>query len=198
MIDVGSVHGRFQPFHNDHLEYVREAKGQCEFLWVGITKYDITPIEGSPLARARERPDHNPLTYFERISMIAEALVDVGIPRESFAFVPFPIETPKRLPAFMPTDIPCFTTIREEWNKEKIRVLTACGYKVTVLWDRPDKLITGGAIRDDIVAGGSDWKNIVPAATMKAVERLNLRERLVQLREAAGLPVIDVQKPARP
>jgi nicotinamide mononucleotide adenylyltransferase len=198
MIAVGSVHGRFQPFHNDHLEYVREAKSRCEFLWVGITKYDITPIEGSPLARARERPDHNPLTYFERITIIAEALIDTGISRESFAFVPFPIEAPRRLPAFMPTDIPCFTTIREEWNKEKIRVLTACGYQVIVLWERPEKLITGGAIRNDIVARGTYWRTVVPPATAKAVERLNLRERLTQLRQAGGLPVIDVQQSNRP
>lgn len=153
MIVAGSVHGRFQPFHNDHLEYVREAKKRCEFLWIGITKYDITPIEASPLARARERPDHNPLTYFERITIIAEALVDVGVPRSSFGFVPFPIESPNRLPAFMPTAIPCFTTIREDWNKEKIRVLAACGYQVIVLWERPEKLITGGFIRDNIVSG---------------------------------------------
>src|SRR5580700_4394306 len=108
VIAAGSVHGRFQPFHNDHLEYALAAKERCEFLWVGITKYDIAPSEASPLARARERPDHNPLTYFERITLITRALNEAGVPRECFAFVPFPIETPSRLPSFMPTSVPCF------------------------------------------------------------------------------------------
>jgi nicotinamide mononucleotide adenylyltransferase len=188
MIAAGSVHGRFQPFHNDHLEYVLAAKEQCRFLWVGITKYDITPSEASPLARARERPDHNPLTYFERINMIASALLESGVSRESFGFVPFPIETPSRLPAFMPTSIPCFTTIREEWNKEKIRVLEARGYQVIVLWERPDKIIYGGFIREDILNGGTQWKEMVPPATMKAAEQLNLRQRLIELGETGGLP----------
>jgi nicotinamide mononucleotide adenylyltransferase len=181
MPSEGSVHGRFQPFHNDHLDYALAAKKRCEFLWIGITKYDVTPIDASPLARPRERPDHNPLTYFERINIIAEVLVDAGIRRDSFGFVPFPIETPSRLPLFMPTSIPCFTTIREEWNREKIEVLKATGYEVIVLWERLEKTIAGGAIREDIVAGGSKWKDIVPRATATAVERLKLRERLISL-----------------
>jgi len=133
------------------------------------------------LARPRERPDHNPLTYFERINIIADVLRDAGVGRDSFGFVPFPIETPNRLPSFMPTSIPCFTTIREEWNREKIEVLRAAGYEVIVLWEKPEKTITGGAIREDIVAGGSKWRDIVPPATATAVERLKLRERLISL-----------------
>ena len=191
MITAGSVHGRFQPFHNDHLEYVLAAKQECEFLWVGITKYDVTSIEASPLGRARERPDHNPLTYFERINIIAEALVDVRVPRASFAFVPFPIETPNRLSAFLPTTIPCFTTIREDWNREKIKVLEAYGYQVIVLWERSEKNISGGTIRQDILNGGTQWKEMVPHATAKAVERLNLRERLTRLREGRSVTLRD-------
>jgi nicotinamide mononucleotide adenylyltransferase len=181
MLDEASIHGRFQPFHNDHLEYALAAKERCDFLWVGITKYDITPLEASPLARPRERPDHNPLTYFERINIIGEALVEAGVSRKSFGFVPFPIETPNRLPLFMPTSIPCFTTIREEWNREKIEFLRATGYEVVVLWDRPEKIIAGGWIREEIIAGGSKWRAVVPRATVAAVERLNLRERLMSL-----------------
>lgn len=181
MLAEASIHGRFQPFHNDHLEYALSAKKQCEFLWIGITKYDITPIDASPLARPRERPDHNPLTYFERINIIAGALAEAGIGRSSFGFVPFPIETPNRLPLFMPISIPCFTTIREEWNREKIRVLESTGYKVIVLWERLEKTITGGRIREDIAVGGAKWKEFVPQATARAVEELNLRDRLTSL-----------------
>jgi nicotinamide mononucleotide adenylyltransferase len=188
VLKAGSVHGRFQPFHNEHVEYVLAAKARCEFLWIGITKYDITPIEASPLARPRERPDHNPLTYFERINMIKEALVESGLDRGSFSFVPFPIETPNRLPLFMPTSIPCFTTIREDWNREKIRVLEACGYEVIVLWERLEKTIKGSVIRDDIMRGGSGWRGMVPPATSRAVDRLELRNRLIELLKSAGLP----------
>ena len=181
-LNAASIHGRFQPFHNGHLEYALAAKEKCDFLWVGITKYDITPSEFTPLGRARELPENNPLTYFERISIISESLADAGIGLGEFGFVPFPIETPHRLSGFMPTSIPCFTTICEDWNREKVRILRGYGYKVTVLWERAQKLVTGGTIRNDIINGGSDWLSMVPPATVRASAALNLRQRLMQLR----------------
>lgn len=178
---VASVHGRFQPFHNEHLEYVLAAKEASNFLWIGITKYDTTPSEFTPLGRPRERPENNPLTYFERVNMIMAALAEAGVQQGSFGFVPFPIETPHRLAEFMPPTIPCLTTVCEDWNREKIRILRGFGYTVHVLWER-EKRVSGGSIRQDIISGGSAWRNLVPAATAAAVEQLSLRDRLIKLR----------------
>src|SRR5713101_3960469 len=126
LVPEGSAHGRFQPFHNEHLEYVTAAHRNCKFLWIGITKYDLD-AEVSPLGHEREKPENNPLTYIERISVIADALNDVGIQRNSFAFITFPIEHPHKLKHFLPTSFVCFTTICESWNREKIEVLKAEG-----------------------------------------------------------------------
>jgi len=190
---AGSVHGRFQPFHNDHLKYVLEAKARCDFLWIGITKYDVMPTELSPLARHRERPENNPLTYFERINLIGDALEEAGIDRRTFGFVPFPIETPHRLTAFMPLSVTCFTTICEEWNREKIRVLEASGYRVVVLWEKAQKSVTGSAIRKDILLGGNVWKTMVPNATVRAIEVLGVRSRLQKLGRVGAVPPVDLR-----
>ena len=37
MVELGFIHGRFQLFHNDHLNYALLAKEQCKKLIVGIT-----------------------------------------------------------------------------------------------------------------------------------------------------------------
>ena len=34
------IHGRFQPFHNGHLDYLRGALARCDELFVGITNPD--------------------------------------------------------------------------------------------------------------------------------------------------------------
>lgn len=185
---TGSVHGRFQPFHNEHLAYVRAAQELCDYLWIGITKYEITRTDSNPLGRPRERPESNPLTFFERISIISEALGDIGIDRNKFGFVPFPIETPLRLPDFMPTSVPCYTTICEQWNQEKIEVLKGHGYDVRVLYENASKSISGSEIRRDIIAGGDAWKTVVPQATVRAVDRLGLRSRLLRLTQPEGSP----------
>ena len=176
-----SAHGRFQPFHNDHLEYVLAAQGLCDFLWIGITKYDVTSTDLNPLGAVRERPENNPLTYFERAQIIRGSLIEAGVSGSAFGFVPFPIEAPQRLHSFMATNVPCYTTICEQWNRDKIDVLKAQGYDVRVLWERPTKKITGAAVRNDIIEGGSAWQSMVPAATARAVEQLGLRNRLVRL-----------------
>jgi nicotinamide mononucleotide adenylyltransferase len=181
IVSEGSAHGRFQPFHNEHLAYVTAAHRSCKFLWIGITKYDLD-AEVSPLGREREKPENNPLTYFERISIIADALNDVGIPRSTFAFIPFPIEHPHKLRQFLSTSVVCFTTICESWNREKIGVLKAEGYTVTVLWER-EKSVTGQAIREQIANGEDTWRRNVPLATARAIEKMDLAKRLRRLRE---------------
>lgn len=180
-VEQGSVHGRFQPLHNAHLDYILEAKKHCDFLWVGITKYDTASEHLNPLGRHRERPEANPLTYFERLNIIRAALIESGIPPAEFAFVPFPIEMPAALPLFLPRNITCFTTICEDWNREKIRVLEAAGYTVEVLWERIPKAFSGADIRESIAKGTDDWKRLVPPATVKAVDNLALRARLQKL-----------------
>jgi len=182
MFDEGSAHGRFQPFHNGHLEYVLEAQRRCRFLWIGITKYDIDTSELSPLGRHREKPENNPLTYHERVVMIKGALLASGVSRDAFTFIPFPIEKPNKLLQFLPVSVRCFTTIYEEWNREKIQVLKSQGYEVIVLWEREQKEISGGDIREDIIRGGSRWRGMVPATTVQFAEKFELQERLKRLR----------------
>ncbi len=178
---IASAHGRFQPLHNEHLEYLRAAKNLCEFLWVGITMPDITPLHVNPLGRHRERPDANPLTYFERISIITEALLDLGIARTTFDYVPFPIETPPSLNNYLPTNIPCLTTVCEPWNREKIAVLRGLGYSVHILFERAEKQITGLEIRRRVMEGDQTWRTLVPTATVRAIEGLDLRSRLIRI-----------------
>ena len=108
MDEVGCVHGRFQLFHNDHLAYVQAAKQMVKFVWIGIAKFDIAASDANPLGRDRDRPENNPLTYFERITMISEALTEAGMRKDEFGFVPRPIETRLRLSEFMPPVDSCY------------------------------------------------------------------------------------------
>ena len=177
MFAEASAHGRFQPFHLGHLEYVLAAKARCTFLWIGITKYDVTPSALNPLGTKREQPANNPFTYYERVKMITAALAAAGIGRDTFGFVPFPIETPSHLPAFLPLTIPCFTTICEEWNRQKIAVLTEIGYSVHVLWEK-EKLISAADVRDAILHGDDAWRSKVPSAVAAFLDGIDAAERI--------------------
>lgn len=176
----GCVHGRFQPPHDDHLQYILTAKRRCEFLWVGITRPDARNQLPCPEAPHRAGEMANPLSFFERVQIITEMLVDVGVPRNEFSCVPFPIDEPELLPDFMSRSIPCFTTIYDNWNREKIERLRTLSQKVIVLKEgrEEEKGIRGEKIRAYIRDGNRDWENLVPPATRRAVYRLDVRARL--------------------
>jgi len=182
-IGVGSAHGRFQPLHKGHMEYLVAAKEQCDFLWVGITQFNIRSLLQSPAAPHRALPQDNPLTYFERVRMVSEALSDEGIGTSDFGIVPFPIEAPDLLHDFLPADIPVFTTIYDEWNRHKVRVLLEVGYQVFVLWERDFKQYRGSEVRAKILDGDDGWRDMVPKATERAVAAYDLRERLIRLQQ---------------
>jgi nicotinamide mononucleotide adenylyltransferase len=181
LLDQAFVCGRFQPPHNEHLEYLLEAKKRCRFLWIGIVRPDVHDMPESPDAVHRQAFHANPLTYFERVQILVRAMVDEGVAQNAFACTPFPLDGPQeRLGDFMSREIPCFTTICEQWNEKKREKLVQAGYRVEVLFKRdPATKVEGQHIREAIVRQDSSWEALVPPATKDAVYRLGLRERLI-------------------
>jgi nicotinamide-nucleotide adenylyltransferase len=158
------AHGRFQIFHNDHLRYVLAAKQRCRHLLVGITSpYPATaPAEWT--APHRKDPAANPLTYYERMTMISSCLRAAGLGERQFDIVPFPIESPGELANYAPLDAVHFLTVYDTWGEEKTTRLRGLGYHTEILWRSAHKEISGTQIRTAMVEGRS-WEHLVPAAT---------------------------------
>lgn len=179
MYDLGSVHGRFQPFHNGHLEYVLRAMDKCSHLYVGITQYQSENlVNASDLAPHRAMHSENPLTFFERLQCIRRALEDGDVQPDRYTVIPFPIEQPTSLPEFLPTTVPIFTTIYDEWNREKVRLLSRQGYEVLVLWERRNKAISGSQVRAALVDGTLESEGWVSPSVLRYLADIGLRERL--------------------
>jgi cytidyltransferase-like protein len=183
---VASAHGRFQPLHLGHMEYLLAAKGRCEFLHVGVTQYITSSLRVTVEDPHRARPENNPLTYFERATVIRQALLEAGVDSSEFIIAPFPIEDPALLIDFLPVRVPIFTTVYDDWNRHKIDVLRSHGYTVEVLWERNEKKYAGVEIRKAIVAGDDKWHDMVPPATIQAAEDFQLAARLRSLSARAG------------
>ena len=167
----GSVHGRFQPFHNGHLDYVIEAFDRADFLWVGLTQ--IFRPRSDPLNEAgREMATSNPLTFRDRCDLVDATLVGAGLARKRFRITPFPIETPVRLQEFIPSGCVRFTTLVNEWNSEKVKRLNDNGFPTEILGlSVPDnmRVTSGTEIRRLIRAGDSSWARFVPSAVAEII-----------------------------
>ena len=73
------IHGRFQPFHLGHLEYLRGAAERSDEVLVGITNPDPARIKPEASDPLRHLPESNPYSYVERLLMVKAAAADAGI-----------------------------------------------------------------------------------------------------------------------
>ena len=176
------MHGRFQPFHNGHLDYVLEAFSRAEFIWVGLTQI-FQPGSNALTEAGRETATSNPLTFRDRCDLVDAALVEAGIGRNRFRITPFPIETPERLQEFIPSCCVCYTTLVNKWNNEKVKRLNDNGFRTEILGlSVPDNLrVTSGTeIRRLIRAGDPSWARFVPPAVAEIIVG-RLRSRLTTI-----------------
>jgi cytidyltransferase-like protein len=185
-LERASVHGRFQPFHNGHLDYVLQAFDCADFVSVGLTQiFRLRNVEG---VEGRNSAPANPLTFEQRSTLVRAALIEAGVKQSRFDIIPFPIETPTRLHEFVRPGMVCFTTELTPWNAEKIRLLRREGYEVRSLKVSPIdgvRVATGSTIRSMIRAADVSWKKFVPEAVADLITSEYLRQFDIEREETA-------------
>jgi nicotinamide-nucleotide adenylyltransferase len=166
------IHGRFQPFHNGHLEYLLGAYERSEEVFVGITNPDptrIKPEESDPL---RHLPESNPWTYADRLVMVKAAARDAGLDLARVHVIPFPVNEPELWPAYVPDDVTQYIRIFSDWGGTKLDRLRDGGYDVIVLDEGAEKEVSGAAVRAAIREGG-DWEALVPSGVARVIRSLD-------------------------
>lgn len=166
----GMVHGRFQPFHNDHLDYVKKALARCHHLIMGITNPDPWEVQEEQSSSHRHLKESNPFTFFQRMSMIRAALVDEGVDLERFSFVPFPIHHPDKWHFYLPEpkSVVLYIRVFSEWEQIKVDRFRSQGWTVEVLDPGAPKGITATEVRRRLASGGA-WEELVPKAVAKVI-----------------------------
>ena len=165
------IHGRFQPFHNGHLEYLKGAGARCEQVFVGITNPDPTRVQPEESDPLRHLPESNPYTYVERLLMVKAAAADAGIAAERLHVIPFPVNEPELWQAYVPEDVVHFIRLFSNWGDTKLERLREAGYEVVVLDEGAAKEISGADVRAALREDG-DWERLVPPGVARLLRQL--------------------------
>jgi nicotinamide-nucleotide adenylyltransferase len=165
------IHGRFQPFHNGHLEYLRGAAARCDEVFVGITNPDPTRIRREASDPLRHLPESNPYSYVERLLMVKAAAAGAGLDLACIHVIPFPVNEPELWPAYVPDDVVQFIRLFSDWGGTKLDRLREAGYDVVILDEGAEKEISGAEVRAAI-RGGGHWQRLVPPGVARVLERL--------------------------
>jgi nicotinamide mononucleotide adenylyltransferase len=165
----GMIHGRFQPFHLEHLRYFRLAWERSENVIVGITNPDPSTIVADELSTHRHLPEDNPFTFTERLMMIQETLREEGYPMERIFIVPLPIHHPDRWVCYIPKGTVMFVVAYSPWERKKAERFREAGLEVVVM-ESLVKGISGQQVRS-LIARGGNWSPLVPAAVNRFLKR---------------------------
>ena len=177
---IACIHGRFQPFHYGHVDYLKAALNHWSKIIIGLTA--VTPVTNvSKLVEHRADSVANPLTYWERMELINAVLNDIGVSKDDITYVPFPIDQPENLRFILPKTVICATTDLYEWNREKVKRLTSEGFTTHILQECVKVDYDGSTIRKKIIEGNSEWKDWVPPSAIELLETWDIRNRLISL-----------------
>ncbi|MFZ5517397.1 MAG: nicotinate-nucleotide adenylyltransferase [Candidatus Zhuqueibacterota bacterium] len=182
MIKIGVIHGRFQPLHLGHMEYLLAGMKRVNYMYIGITNPDPTHTKEDKTALHRSSPSSNPLTYFERYNILQKALFDSGYSSSDFCIVPFPINIPELLHYYTPKEATYFITIYDEWGEKKLYLLKSLNLKVEILWRREliSKPYSGHEIRCKIL-NDELWNHLVPISTFEYIKNHHIDIRIKEL-----------------
>jgi nicotinamide-nucleotide adenylyltransferase len=159
------IHGRFQPFHNGHLEYLRGAASRSERVFVGITNPDPRRVKVEPSDPLRHLPESNPYSYTQRLLMIEAVAAAERIPVH---VIPFPVNEPELWPAYVPDGATQYLRLFSDWGGTKLDRMREAGYEVVILDEGAEKQISGREVREAIREGG-DWEALVPPAVARVI-----------------------------
>jgi cytidyltransferase-like protein len=170
------IHGRFQPFHNGHLEYLRGAYERSDEVFVGITNPDPTRIRPEASDPLRHLPESNPWSYAERLLMVKAAADEGRLDLARVHVIPFPVNEPELWPAYVPDGVTQYIRLFSEWGGTKLDRFREAGYEVVVLDEGIDKAISGAEVREAL-RGGGEWEELVPpgvAHVIRSLERIEV------------------------
>jgi nicotinamide mononucleotide adenylyltransferase len=166
------VHGRFQPFHNGHLEYLCGAYERSTEVFVGITNPDPARIKPEASDPLRHLPESNPWSYAERLLMVKAAARDAGLDLSRVHVIPFPVNEPELWAAYVPPGVTQYIRLFSAWGGTKLDRFREAGYEVVVLDEGVEKQVSGADVRATLREDG-DWEAFVPTGVARVIRSLD-------------------------
>jgi len=179
----GYYHGRFQPFHNGHMNMIKLMLDKHDEVIIGLSNPFRAPAisDDQALAKALATEDtrsplNNPWPYWQRVLMIRWTLKDAGLDVGRVIFVPnlkasgFDTEETE----FLKSETVKYTMPSGRHNKLILENNKKEGWDIVVI-DPKDRPTSGTKIRQMIKSGDLEWKSHVPAGTERVIEKYGFK-----------------------
>lgn len=164
--------GRFQPFHDGHLEVVRQLAAKHDELVLGIGSANVshTPT--------------NPFTGGERVEMISGALREADV--KNVVVVPIPdVGRNSVWVSHVVSLVPRFHVVYTN-NPLPSRLFREARYEVSPIPFHERERYQGTSIRDAIARNERGWRHLLPAAVTRVIFEVDGPDRIRELLHPDG------------
>lgn len=185
--DKVMVHGRFQPFHNEHLEFILLGLLHSkEKLIIGVTnpqnEYKKKSLENGAAHRYNE--EGNPYSFELRKEMISRTLDTFNVEQSRYEVIPFDIDSGefelKRIAIEYGESLVHALKIFSNWEREKIEKIRTSGMNVFILKDGDaevtKKHVSGTLVRE-LLSSERNWEDFIPLGTKSVLTDIYLEAR---------------------
>lgn len=165
MIMRGLMMGRFQPFHNGHLELVKQILNECDEVIIALTSSQFNYLE------------KDPFTSGERIEMIHNSLKDSSIDMSKCFIVAienqFNIAT---WSSYLIASLPKFDKVYS--GNDYVKMLLADSGIDVVSPLFLDRIQYNATKIRQMIIHDEDWQKFVPHAVVRLIKKIHGENRL--------------------
>lgn len=160
---VACFTGRFQPFHNQHLEVLSALSHEFDRIIIGVTNPDIENLSEHVASLHRHTDAANPFPYESRVQIIKDSISELtDLKNVEIEIIPFDLTQPDSWT--VPAETVFALRIFSVWEASKLDLFTGQGFEVLEL-PAPATKISASDIREKLTTNDSTWhSHVAPGA----------------------------------
>ena len=160
---VACFTGRFQPFHNQHLEVLSALGHKFERIIIGVTNPDLENLQEHSASQHRHTDDANPFSYESRINIIKDSIADLSeLGTAGIEIIPFDLTNPESWN--VPANTVFALRIFSPWEASKLALFTDQGFETLEL-PAPTEKLSASDIRNSLANNDNAWEvSVAPSA----------------------------------
>jgi nicotinamide-nucleotide adenylyltransferase len=166
---VACFTGRFQPFHNQHLEVLTALSHKFDRIIIGITNPDLNNLQEHTASQHRHTDDANPFSYESRVKIIKDSIANrPELSTVRIEIIKFDLTDPASWQ--VPAETVFVLRIFSPWEASKSDLFTGQGFEVLEL-PAPAAKLSASDIREALTTNDSIWKSHVASGAVSTIQQ---------------------------
>lgn len=166
---VACFTGRFQPFHNQHLEVLSALSHEFDRIIIGVTNPDIENLSEHVASLHRHTDAANPFPYESRVQIIKDSISELtDLKNVEIEIIPFDLTQPDSWT--VPAETVFALRIFSVWEASKLDLFTGQGFEVLEL-PAPATKISASDIREKLTTNDSTWHSHVAPGAISTIQQ---------------------------